>query len=101
MRNPTLLRAYRDNIQRLSTEMTTLTSNINSLLRGTDVIIGVGKYSGRRAQIQDYYFDHGKEYLHVFIYRVDNRVGFNGKEDFIDDHNREFLELEDCYLVLE
>lgn len=72
---------------------------INKILKGKDVILKWGKYKGRRAQIQEYYFDHGKEYLHVFIYRTDKRVGFKGREKFIDDHNREFLEYEDCELV--
>lgn len=73
--------------------------NINIALRQKDVILKRGRYKGRRAQIQDYYFDHGKEYVHVFVYRMDNKKGFRGKEKFIDDHYREFIELEDCELV--
>jgi len=73
--------------------------NMNILLRNRDVVLKHGRYKGRRAQIQDYYFDHGKEYVHLFIYRMDNRVGFKGREKFIDDHQREFVELQDCELV--
>ena len=72
---------------------------INRCYKGKDVLLKHGKCKGRIAQIQNYYFDHGKEYLHVFIYRLDNREGFKGREKFIDDHAREFIEFTDCEFV--
>ncbi len=99
MKHKTLLAAYRASLNNTYTEEKRIVNAMNYLLRDTDVILKRGKYKGRRAQIQDYYFDHGKEYLHVFIYRLDNRAGFKGREKFIEDHHREFLEFEDCELV--
>jgi len=94
-----LVRVFREKLRKAHEDMQDTVMTMNSLLRGQDVILKHGKYKDRRAQIQDYYFDHGRDYVHVFIYRTDKRIGFRGKEKFIDDHDREFLEFEQCELV--
>lgn len=95
----TLLKNYRDTLRRLQAEQDIIIKSVDGLLKNCDVILRWGKYEGRRAQIQEYYYDHGKEYVRVFIYRLDNRPGFKGREKFIDDHSHEFLEFEDCELI--
>ena len=72
--------------------------SVNAMLKGRDVILKWGKYKGRRAQIQSYSYQNGSEWLHVWIYRKDGRVGFKGREKFIDDHYHEYYRYEDCEL---
>lgn len=96
---PFLVQTLRSGLQSMLEQQKTATSQINLFIKNRDVILKRGKYEGRHAQIQEYYFDHGKEYLRVFIYRVDGRTGFKGREKFIDDHHAEFIEFEDCEFV--
>ena len=95
-----ILKEYRETLRRLYAEQNIVIGSIAEFLIGRDVILKYGKYRGRCAQIQDYYFDGGREYVRVFIYRLDKRPGFKGREKFIDDYRQEFLEFEDCDLVI-
>lgn len=89
MKNPTLLKAYREALKRLNTEQNIIMSSVNSLLRGTDVKIKNGRFKGHHAEVKDYYFDAGNEYVHVKL----NRHDLSGERP------RDVIELEDCEFV--
>lgn len=96
MKHSHLFKAFHEGLHRAHAEQMKNVANMNYILKGQDVTLTYGKYKGRLAQVQEYYFDCGKEYLRVFIYRLDDKIGFKGREKFIDDHAKEFVELEDC-----
>lgn len=89
MKNPILLKAYREALKRLNTEQNIIMSSVNSLLRGADVKIKNGRFKGYRAEVKDYYFDAGNEYLHVILHR----------HDLSGDRPKDVIELQDCEFI--
>lgn len=89
MKNPTLLKAYREALRRLNAEQNIIMSGVNGLLRGQDVRIKNGRFNGYLAEVKDYYFDAGNEYLHVILHR----------HDLSGERPKDVIELEDCEIL--
>lgn len=96
-----LFEALRERLKRLKKEREEAISLVNErVLKDRDVILKTGKYKNRRAKIIEYFYnDNGSESLHVLIYRIDDKVGFKGREQFIDSHYNEFIYLKDCEIL--
>lgn len=67
------------------------------LLKGQKVKLLRGKYKGRIGEIQGVNYWTGLSF-NIYIFRLDGREGFKGKEQFIDDHHNEYYEPEDFEL---
>jgi phospholipase C len=94
-----LIDMFREKLGKINKEQLETVKEINKQIIGLDAILKNGKYKGRKVQIQRYYFDSGDERLHVLIYRLNDKVGFKGREQFIDDHYHEYIRLIDCEIL--
>lgn len=79
------------NIDGLAIRIAEITQTLNEVLKDRNVIILKGKYKGRNAQIQYYYWSHGN-YVHIKIYKKNNK-GFILAENQAEYRRFENLEL--------
>lgn len=62
---PFLVQALREAMQKSFEAQTKSAENLNSILKGREVIVNNQKYENYKATIDQYYFDCGKEYLRL------------------------------------
>jgi len=82
-----------DDIRKLQHAIEEEVIRLKARLEGIDCILRSGKYAGRKCQIREVFRFNTEVRLHIGIYRLDNKVGFKGKESFIDDHTEEYVSL--------
>ena len=74
-----------DNVKIKYEELDQSLQPLKKLLIGRDVIIHIPrKREGRWAQIDDVFQWNGEVVCHLNIYRIDNRQGFKGREQFLE-----------------